>query len=121
MKPSTRQKILSKALDYIRLNFSNAIRLSDLANASATSVRNLQIVFKQELNVSPSRYIQQFRLHRFRHSLAKSNSVTEAAHNSGFKHLGRLTEQYAKVFDKYPSADLQMGTNTTLAYGQYFE
>ena len=106
IKESTRQKILSKAIDYIRDQHQNPIRLTDMANMVSTSVRNLQMIFKQELGVSPSKYIQQFRLHRFRHHLTSSSSVTEAAYNSGFKHLGRLTEQYAKVFERYPSEDL---------------
>lgn len=107
VKVSTRHKILSKALSYIQDNHGQVIRLEELANFASTSVRNLQIVFKQELGVSPTRYIQQYRLHRFRHALTQANSVSEAAYQSGFKHLGRLTEMYAKVFAKTPSAHLQ--------------
>ena len=121
VKSSTRQKILSKALDYVRDNHAAPIRLTDLSEFVSTSARNLQMVFKQELGVTPSRYIQQFRLHRFRHRLVKSSSVTEAAYNSGFKHLGRLTEQYAKVFDKYPSEDLLIESNFKLDLGLSFQ
>ena len=117
MKASTRQKILSKALDYIRDNHAKPIRLTGLADFVATSVRNLQMIFKQELGISPSRYIQQFRLHRFRHRLVSCSSVTEAAYNSGFKHLGRMTEQYAKVFSKYPSEDLLVNSDFQLDVG----
>jgi len=117
MKASTRQKILSKALDYIRDNHAKPIRLTGLADFVATSVRNLQMIFKQELGISPSRYIQQFRLHRFRHRLVSCSSVTEAAYNSGFKHLGRMTEQYAKVFSKYPSEDLLVDSDFQLDVG----
>jgi len=121
VKASTRQKILSRALDYIRDNHAKPIRLTELASFVATSGRNLQMVFKQELGVTPSRYIQQFRLHRFRHRLVNSSSVTEAAYNSGFKHLGRLTEQYAKVFNKYPSEDLLIESDFSLEIGLGFE
>jgi AraC-like DNA-binding protein len=106
VKASTRQKILSKALGYINTHHVKPIRLNELAEFVSTSVRNLQMVFKQELGISPSKYIHQFRLHRFRLHLVNSSSVTEAAYMSGFKHLGRLTEQYAKVFSTYPSDDL---------------
>lgn len=117
IKESTRQKILSKAIDYIRDHHQKTIRLADMASMVSTSVRNLQMIFKQELGVSPSKYIQQFRLHRFRHHLPSSSSVTEAAYNSGFKHLGRLTEQYAKVFDNYPSEDLSAASTMELDFG----
>jgi len=121
IKPSTRQKILSRSLDYIRDNFKQPIRLADLAKASSTSVRNLQIVFKQELDVSPNKYLQQFRLHRFREHLMVSSSVTEAAYSCGFKHLGRLTEQYARVFNRNPSADLMVKQGIDMELGDFFE
>ncbi len=120
IKASTRQKILSRSLDHIRDNFTIPIRLADLASASSTSVRNLQIVFKQELDISPNKYLQQFRLHRFRERLADSNSVTEAAYSCGFKHLGRLTELYGKVFDRNPSADLLVKSGVAADVGSFF-
>ncbi|MEH6343877.1 MAG: AraC family transcriptional regulator [Bermanella sp.] len=121
VKVSTRQKILSRSLDHIRENFKQPLRLADLASASSTSVRNLQMVFKQELGISPNKYLQQFRLHRFRELLAASASVTEAAYSCGFKHLGRLTEQYAKVFDRNPSADLMVKSGPKINVGSFFE
>jgi AraC-like DNA-binding protein len=105
-KTTTRQKILGKALDCVHEQFALPLSLETLAQASSTSVRNLQIVFKQELGISPGSYIQQFRLHRFRHFLADASSVTEAAYAAGFKHLGRLTERYARVFKSNPSTHL---------------
>lgn len=118
VKASTRQKILRRALDYIRTHYVKPIRLTELAESVSTSVRNLQMIFKQELGVSPSHYIKQFRLHRFRHHLASSSSVSEAAYSSGFKHLGRLTEQYAKVFKNYPSEDLLISSGFNLDVGE---
>jgi len=105
-KSVTRQKILGRALDYVHEQFSMPISIEKLAMVASTSVRNLQIIFKQELGISPGTYIQQFRLHRFRHLLTQAGSVTEAAYASGFKHLGRLTERYARVFEQKPSTHL---------------
>lgn len=116
-KSTTRQKILGKTLDYIHEHFSRPISLAMLAQVASTSVRNLQIVFKQELGISPGSYIQQFRLHRFRHLLAHASSVTEAAYASGFKHLGRLTERYARVFNHNPSVHLAMGIRERIEAG----
>ncbi len=121
VKPSTRQKILSRSLDYIRDNFKLPVKLADLAEASSTSVRNLQIVFKQELDVSPNKYLQQFRLHRFRERLTVSSSVTEAAYSCGFKHLGRLTEKYTKAFNRNPSADLMVKPDNEVSLKGFFE
>ncbi len=121
VKASTRQKILSRSLDYIRDNFKSPIKLANLAEASSTSVRNLQIVFKQELDVSPNKYLQQFRLHRFREHLTISSSVTEAAYSCGFRHLGRLTEKYAKAFNRNPSADLMVQSDVSMNLEGFFE
>jgi AraC-like DNA-binding protein len=120
-KCTTRQKILGKALDFIHHNSIESISLKELAQAASTSVRNVQIVFKQELGVTPIAYIQQFRLHRFRHRLSYANSVTEAAYASGFKHLGRLTERYASVFNNTPSVHLTKGSQARLNVGDLFE
>jgi transcriptional regulator GlxA family with amidase domain len=90
------------------------------AQAASTSVRNLQIVFKQELGITPIAYIQQFRLHRFRHRLSDAQSVTEAAYASGFKHLGRLTERYARVFNHTPSLHLSKPSQKTLGVKDIF-
>ncbi len=105
-KGATRQKILARALDYVHGNYAAPISVERLAMVASTSVRNLQIVFKQELGMTPGSYIQQYRLHRFRHTLAQAGSVTEAAYACGFKHLGRLTERYARVFEQNPSYHL---------------
>jgi len=121
LKPSPRQKILGKALDYIHKHYASPISLTTLADVTATSVRNLQLVFKHELGISPGSYIQQFRLHRFRHMLAMAASVTEAAYASGFKHLGRLTERYAQVFDHKPSSQLSSNPPEPLQLGDPFE
>ena len=120
-KGTTRQKILGRALDHVHDQFALPISLETLAQASSTSVRNLQMVFKQELGVSPGSYIQQFRLHRFRHLLAEAGSVTEAAYASGFKHLGRLTERYARVFKSNPSAHLSCSIQTSFKLGRLLD
>jgi AraC-like DNA-binding protein len=120
-KITTRQKILGKALDCVHEQFASPLSLEILAQASSTSVRNLQIVFKQELGISPGSYIQQFRLHRFRHLLADAGSVTEAAYASGFKHLGRLTERYARVFKGNPSTHLSLCIRERLNLGSLLD
>lgn len=120
-KCTTRQKILGRALDFIHHNFIESISLKELAQAASTSVRNVQIVFKQELGITPIAYIQQFRLHRFRHRLSYAKSVTEAAYASGFKHLGRLTERYASVFNNTPSVHLTKGPMARFNTGDLFE
>lgn len=120
-KTTTRQKILGKALNYVHEEFARPLSLETLAQASSTSVRNLQIVFKQELGISPGSYIQQFRLHRFRHFLADASSVTEAAYAAGFKHLGRLTERYARVFKNNPSSHLSQVMQTHFQLGSLLD
>jgi len=120
-KTTTRQKILGKALDCVHKQFALPLSLETLAQASSTSVRNLQIVFKQELGISPGSYIQQFRLHRFRHFLADASSVTEAAYAAGFKHLGRLTERYARVFKSNPSSHLSQTVRDRFDLGELLD
>jgi len=53
--------------------------------------------------------------------LAMATSVTEAAYASGFKHLGRLTERYAQVFNHKPSSQLSSEPVQPLELGDPFQ
>ncbi|WP_425338418.1 helix-turn-helix domain-containing protein [Thiorhodococcus minor] len=61
------------------------------------------------LGTTPSRYILARRLHSAREVLrnARSASVTVAALDQGFEHLGRFSQHYQTLFGELPSRTLQ--------------
>ena len=97
-----RERILTRALDYIRQNYRSEITVRDLVDYAHATSRNLQIVFKNQFGVSPLHYLRQYRLIKFHKYLAELGSVTEAASSSGLRHMGRLSDQYRLLFGEKP-------------------
>lgn len=99
---SNRERILTRALDYIRQNYTGELRLIDIVNHAHTTTRNLQIVFKSQVGLTPLQYIKRYRLMQFHKGLRQYGTVTEAAIFSGLRHMGRLSDEYRKLFGENP-------------------
>ncbi len=76
----------------------------ELAVSLGVSRRALEQAFRSALGVSPSRYLRGVRLNRARRALRRDRlSVTEAALDHGFAHLGRFAADYRRLFGELPS------------------
>jgi AraC-like DNA-binding protein len=99
--------ILKRAVDMIHDRMREDISLIDLARHAGTTPRNLQLVFKREMDLTPFQYLQQCRLNLARHLLLARNgeiSVSDVAELSGHRHLGRFSLAYKKRFGESPKA-----------------
>jgi transcriptional regulator GlxA family with amidase domain len=99
--------ILKRAVDMIRDRMREDISLIDLARHAGTTPRNLQLVFKREMDLTPVQYLQQCRLNLARHLLLARNGdipVSDVAELSGHRHLGRFSLAYKKRFGESPKA-----------------
>lgn len=99
--------ILKRAVDMIHDRMREDISLIDLARHAGTTPRNLQLVFKREMDLTPVQYLQQCRLNLARHILLARNgeiSVSDVAELSGHRHLGRFSLAYKKRFGESPKA-----------------
>jgi AraC-like DNA-binding protein len=100
-----------RAEAYLREHFSEPVS-SALATAAGVSVRTLQSGFQRYRNTTPSRLLRDIRLDRVRAEILKGNaSVTEAAFDAGFQHLGRFARSYAERFGETPSETLRQSFN----------
>ncbi len=101
---------ISHVQEYIQANYHSPISLRELALISQSSVRSLQMAFKSEMNITPTAYIRDLRL-QHAHSLLSSSSsnttVTEAAIESGFTHLGKFSHYYKLQYKELPSITFQ--------------
>ena len=92
------------ALAYLRANYRERIRLSDLAAACSASERTLIRQFKHFVGVSPLVHLQRVRLTAVRTELMQGTvSVSDAAFHCGFAHLGRFAKHYRRAFGEHPS------------------
>jgi AraC-like DNA-binding protein len=95
---------LRHAAEYIEVNLTRPIRMSELARAAGTSVRSLQLGFRKHRGCSPVEFLRLRRLLRARAMLRGSGSMTVAqvAFACGFEHLGRFSAHYRSQFGESP-------------------
>ena len=96
---------VKRAEAYIDANLGSPIALGDIAQAAGVPVRTLLDSFQRFRDVSPMRYVRDRRLDAVHHRLAHdpSVSVTSAALDAGFTHLGRFSQAYRARFGDAPS------------------
>jgi AraC-like DNA-binding protein len=103
----TAPAILKRALAMIHEQLREDFSLLDLCRHAGTTPRNLQLIFKRELNLTPVQYVQECRLNLARHLLLAGNgalAVSDAADLSGHRHLGRFSVAYKKRYGESPRA-----------------
>jgi AraC-like DNA-binding protein len=100
---------LRRAIEFIHLRFRDELLIDEVAQAAGISIRLLQSLFRHQLDCTPGDYIRRLRLddaHR-RLSQRLAASVTEAALESGFSHLGEFSAAYRRRYGEKPSETLR--------------
>lgn len=109
--PEAAFRVLNDSVRYIDLKLAGRISIADVSEAAATSVSKLERVFRNEIGLSPSRYVRARRLIRARYALqdldSEETTVASVALDSGFNHLGRFAGAYRELFGELPSETLK--------------
>ncbi|MFD2167548.1 helix-turn-helix domain-containing protein [Thalassotalea euphylliae] len=103
VKIDSRSRVLARAVEYIKAYYHQPFMIGDVANHAHTTVRNLQYIFKAQLNLTPLQFLKQYRLYKFHCFLPRHRTVESAAHAAGFKHMGRASAAYKHWFGFSPS------------------
>lgn len=91
---------IHKVREIVLSNLDKQIRTEELANELATSVRQLQRVFKQEFNTTPKIFVITIKIELAAHMLLDpANNISEVAYALGFSD----PSYFSKVFKKYYS------------------
>lgn len=93
----------------------DGVRVADVARAAGVSVRTVYRSSARHLGGPPMRQIRLRRLQRVRRRLraaAPGDTVTSAAMDAGFFHLGRFADTYRRHFGESPSATLRRARGT---------
>jgi AraC-like DNA-binding protein len=99
---------IQKSLDYIELNYKDAIPLSVLANISSYSLSSFKVKFKDIIGITPAEYITLRKIEYAKTVLSEPNqSVTKLAFDLGFS----SSNYFCSVFKKY----------TNIAPSQYYK
>lgn len=104
---AARRQAVERAREYIGVNLTEPIRLSDLCKHAHAQARSLEYGFREMVGVSPIAYIRATRLHRARRLLrstaVRTRSISEIALDCGFWHLSQFAVDYKLFFAESPS------------------
>jgi AraC-like DNA-binding protein len=96
------------------------LRIDALCLRLGTSRRTLQNSFRQVADTTPVHYLRSIRLNAVRGHLMSTRptevSVSQAATDQGFDHLGHFTERYKTLFEELPSQTSRRGTSPALRH-----
>ena len=101
---------------YIEKHVEDKLTLDTLSIVAGTTPSKLQRLFKQSLGLSPKEYQDALRLHRFKHRLKNSKSVTEAIFSAGFGSISRIYGQTSRNIGMSPKAYKSGGVGESISY-----
>lgn len=104
--PDTAMARVSQAIQWIRRDFAEPIRVEALAQRAAMSVSAFHRHFKAVTTLSPLQYQKRVRLLQARTLMvASGRSVTSAAFEVGYESATQFSRDYARVFGLPPARD----------------
>ncbi|WP_246270987.1 helix-turn-helix domain-containing protein [Rhizobium sophorae] len=105
--PDTALSRISIAINWIRQNFAETIRVEALAEMAALSVSAFHRHFKAVTALSPLQYQKRVRLLHARSQLiAGQGSATSIAYGVGYESPNQFSREYARLFGLPPSRNL---------------
>jgi AraC-like DNA-binding protein len=104
--PDTAIARVNLAIQWIRRDFADPIKVETLAQKAAMSVSAFHRHFKTVTTLSPLQYQKRVRLLQARMLMvASAKSVTAAAFEVGYESATQFTRDYARVFGLTPARD----------------
>jgi AraC-like DNA-binding protein len=107
--PDTALSRIGVAIDWIRRNFTEQIRVETLADMAALSVSAFHRHFKAVTALSPLQYQKRIRLlHARTQLIAGQGSATSIAFSVGYESPNQFSREYARLFGQPPSRDFRL-------------
>lgn len=107
---------IAKAIDWLKVNFSAALRIDELAARVQMSAPTFHHHFRQLTGMSPLQYQKWLRLNEARRlMLMERLDVSRAAFAVGYESPSQFSREYGRLFGTAPSRDI------SLLRGQPFE
>ncbi|SFX80343.1 AraC family transcriptional regulator [Azotobacter vinelandii] len=116
--PDTAMARVSLAIQWIRRDFAQPLRVDALADRAAMSVSAFHRHFKAVTALSPLQYQKRIRLLQARTLLiAEGKSVNAAAFDVGYESTTQFSREYTRLFGQAPSRDAARLRSNTGAHG----
>lgn len=98
-----RWQIVAQVRELVHARACEPLSIADVCKAVGVSRRTLQYCFENTLGASPHEFLRAVRLNGARRMLRTAPSVTDAAMQFGFWHLGYFSQDYRELFGELPS------------------
>jgi AraC family transcriptional regulator len=103
IKVAATPRAVTQAVNFIHENYSQAVRLDDIAAAANLSLYHLARVFKKAMGITPHRYLVQVRVNSARQLLAAgARSLAEVAVAVGFADQSHFTREFKRILGVTP-------------------
>lgn len=100
--PARSAAAIQRVLHHIRDNLNQPLTLSELAALTGLSMWRFATVFRQQVGVSPHRYICRLRLERAQALIRSGVPAATAASEAGFYDQSHLSRHFKNVFGMTP-------------------
>lgn len=99
---------ISKAIEQIKVEFSQPMRVENLAKQARMSTSSFHQHFKQVTSMSPLQYQKQLRLLEARRlMLTEDCDATSAAYQVGYESPSQFSREYSRLFGAPPIRDIE--------------
>jgi len=96
--------LIQKILLYISKNYAKELTVQEIAEEFQINDSYLSTLFKKEVGINLSNYLQKYRVYRAMELLKNTNlRINEVAYKVGFQNPCYFTEQFKKVFKVTPT------------------
>jgi AraC-like DNA-binding protein len=100
---------IAKAIDWLKLNYTVALRIDDLAARVQMSAPTFHLHFRQLTGMSPLQYQKWLRLNEARRlMLVERLDVSRAAFAVGYESPSQFSREYGRLFGTAPSRDMAL-------------
>ena len=102
---TSKNKTISKAIDYIKQNFTSNILVEELIEGSGYSKGHFHHLFKKQTDTTPLHMITELRMEKAKDLLRLTNNeISEIGHMCGYDDNVYFTRQFKKVTGLTPSS-----------------
>ncbi|WP_022850834.1 AraC family transcriptional regulator [Limisalsivibrio acetivorans] len=105
----SRENQVARAIDWLKENYSEQLRIESLASHVMMSASSLHHNFREMTNMSPLQYQKWIRLHEARRlMLTERMDVSNAAFEVGYESPSQFSREYKRMFGNPPLRDIKL-------------
>jgi transcriptional regulator GlxA family with amidase domain len=99
-------KRFAKAIDWLRQNFAQPLRIDELASQASMSTSSFHEHFRAVTAMSPLQFQKQLRLQQARQLLlSEALDAATAGHRVGYESPSQFSREYSRLFGAPPATD----------------